>query len=186
MYVYVFINSSVFVRATMMSQIVWDWHQTHLLKYAVLLFDGKGWTEGARASLLVLIFQFMSSLGIFGVISITHLLPALFVYHWIFLIVATVLVKSRMWVAQLGLDPEGRNGRALVMGTNSFMSCMGIQMLVTCMVRAYAGEWRGGYLAPLRNDFLSRRLDVWYACHLGKGISAKLFLDQDFINLFLR
>jgi len=125
-------------------------------------------------------------LGILGVISITHLLPALFVYHWIFLIVATVLVKSRMWVAQLGLDPEGRNGRALVMGTNSFMSCMGIQMLVTCMVRAYAGEWRGGYLAPLRNDFLSRRLDVWYSCHLGKGISAKLFLDQDFINLFLR
>merc|ERR1712190_400999 len=104
-----------------------------------------------RAGLLVIIFQFMSSMGVFMVVFITHLLPALVVYYWIFLGVATGLVKSRAWVQLLGFDPEGRFGRALVMGTNSFMSCMGVQVLVTSMVRAYAGEWKGGYLAPLRN-----------------------------------
>jgi len=190
LYAYVFINSSVFVRATMMFQIVWDWYNARLLKYPVMPFHldrGSNWTEERRAALLVVIFQFMSSLGVFGVICLTHLFPALVVYYWIFMVVCTVFVKSRAWVATVGLDPESRFGRALVMGTNAFMSCMGIQVLVTCMVRVYAGEWRGGYLAPLRNDFLSRRLDVWYSCHLGKGVSTiEMLQDQDFINLFIR
>eukprot|EP00927_Polykrikos_kofoidii_P003552 TRINITY_DN11423_c0_g1_i1.p1 TRINITY_DN11423_c0_g1~~TRINITY_DN11423_c0_g1_i1.p1 ORF type:complete len:556 (+),score=69.73 TRINITY_DN11423_c0_g1_i1:151-1818(+) len=188
LYVYVFINSSVFVRATMMSQIVWDWYEARLLKFAVLpmQLDGKGWTEEGRAALLVLIFQFMSSLGVFGVISLTHIIPALIMYYWIFLLVAAGLVKSRLWVAQLGLNPEGRFGRALVMGTNSFISCTGIQLLVISMVRAYAGEWKGGYFVPLKSDFLSRRLSVWYSCHAKKGFSVKLLRDQDFINLFVR
>mmetsp|Transcript_53102 Transcript_53102/g.160887 ORF Transcript_53102/g.160887 Transcript_53102/m.160887 type:complete len:343 (-) Transcript_53102:37-1065(-) len=191
LYVYVFINSSVFVRATMMFQIVWDWYKSRLLKYPVMPYQvdhGSRWTEERRAALLVLIFQFMSSLGVFGVICVTHLFPALVVYYWIFLVVGAVFVKSRSWVELMGLDPESRFGRALVMGANSFMSCMGIQVLVTSMVRVYAGEWSGGgYLAPLRNDFLSRRLDVWYACHLGKGVTvAEMLQDQDFINLFVR
>jgi len=188
LYVYVFINSSVFVRATMMSQVVWDWYDAGLLKYSVLpnQLDGKGWTDEMRAGVLVAIFQFASSMGVFAVISVTHLVPALVVYHWIFLAVAAGLVKSRTWVGMLGLDPESRSGRALVMGTNSFLSCMGIQILVTVMVRVYAGEWKGGYFTPLRNDFLARRLDVWYACHLGKGISVDILWDQDFINLFIR
>lgn len=188
LYVYVFINSSVFVRATMMSQVVWDWYEARLLKFPVLpcQIDGKGWTDEMRAGLLVCIFQFMSSLGIFIIISITHLLPALVLYYWIFLAVAAGLVKSRQWVGELGLDPESRFGRALVMGTNSFMSCMGIQVLVTCMVRTYAGEWSSGYFGPLKNDFLVRRLDVWYACHLGHGVSKKMLMDQDFINLWVR
>mmetsp|Transcript_25933 Transcript_25933/g.72353 ORF Transcript_25933/g.72353 Transcript_25933/m.72353 type:complete len:269 (+) Transcript_25933:1-807(+) len=188
LYVYVFINSSVFVRATMMSQIVWDWYEARLLKFPVLPMarDGKGWSEGERAALLVLIFQFMSSLGVFGVITMTHILPALFTYYWIFLLVAAGLVKSRSWVAMLGLDPESRFGRALVMGTNSFISCTGVQLLVTSMVRAYGGEWKSGYFGPLKNDFLSRRLEVWYACHLKKGLSLQLLRDQDFINLFVR
>jgi len=190
LYVYVFIHSSVFVRATMMSQIVWDWYEVKLLKYPTVhaTVDGKGWTDEKRALLLVIIFQFMSSLMVFGCIAITHLIPALIVYYWIFLLISAGLVKSRTWVANIGFDPaESRFGRALVMGTNSFMSCMGIQVLVTSMVRVYAGEWESGYLVPLTNDFLSRRVDVWYACHLGKvGFSTKLFKDQDFINLFLR
>merc|ERR1712205_127412 len=79
LYVYVFINSSVFIRATMMSQVVWDWYEARLLKFPVLPFqiDGKGWTDEMRAGLLVCIFQFASSLGMFIVISLTHLLPAL-------------------------------------------------------------------------------------------------------------
>eukprot|EP00928_Gymnodinium_smaydae_P057635 TRINITY_DN40855_c0_g1_i1.p1 TRINITY_DN40855_c0_g1~~TRINITY_DN40855_c0_g1_i1.p1 ORF type:complete len:508 (+),score=72.16 TRINITY_DN40855_c0_g1_i1:56-1579(+) len=188
LYVYVFINSSVFVRATMMSQIVWDWYDARLLKFPVLPYyaDGKGWTEEERAALLVLIFQFLSSLGVFGVITLTHILPALFTYYWIFLLVAAGLVKSRAWVSAVGLDPEGRFGRALVMGTNSFISCTGVQLLVTLMVRVYAGEWKAGYFGPLRNDFLSRRPEVWFACHLGKGVSTRLLRDQDFINLFVR
>lgn len=188
LYVYVFINSSVFIRATMMSQIVWDWYKAKLLKFPVLpyQYDGKGWTDEHRGRMLVIIFQFLSSLGVFGVIVCTHVLPGGFVYHWIFLIVAAGLVKSRSWVAMLGMDPDGRFGRALVMGTNSFMSCTGTQLLVTCMVRVYAGEWRSGYLGPLKNDFLSRRLSVWYSCHLEKGFSWQMFLDQDFINLFVR
>lgn len=190
LYAYVFINSSVFVRATMMFQIVWDWYTARLLKYPVLPYHidhGSRWTEERRAALLVVIFQFMSSLGVFGVICLTHLFPALVVYYWIFMVVCTVFVKSRAWVATIGLNPESRFGRALVMGTNSFMSCMGIQVLVTSMVRVYAGEWQGGYLGPLRNDFLSRRLDVWYSCHLGKGVSTiEMLQDQDFINLFIR
>lgn len=188
LYVYVFINSSVFVRATMMSQVVWDWYDAGLLKYSILPWqiDAKGWTDEMRAFLLVMIFQFASSMGIFGVISVTHLIPALIVYHWIFMAVAAGLVKSRTWVAAIGLDPESRSGRALVMGTNSFLSCMGIQILVTSMVRVYAGEWNGGYFVPLKNDFLSRRLEVWYTCHLGKGISFDIFWDQDFVNLFIR
>merc|ERR1719321_2437582 len=131
----------------------------------------------------------MSSCFVFGLVFITHVLPALVLYYWIFLLVCAGLVKSRTWVAGLGLDPaESRLGRAIVMGTNSFMSCMGVQVLVTSMVRVYAGEWSAGYMTPLSNDFASRRLDVWYACHLGKaaGDSSRLFKDQDFINLFLR
>lgn len=188
LYVYVFINSSVFVRATMMSQVVWDWYDAKLLKYSVLPYqiDGKGWTDEMRAGILVAIFQFASSMGVFAVICITHLVPSLFVYHWIFLAVAAGVVKSRTWVALLGLDPESRSGRALVMGTNSFLSCMGIQILVTAMVRVYAGEWLGGYLTPLHNDFLARRLNRWYACHLSKGITLDIIWDQDFVNLFIR
>jgi len=188
LYVYVFINSSVFVRATMMSMITYDWFKSKLLKFSVLPYhlDGKGWTEEGRAAMLVSIFQFLSSMGAFAVITITHIIPAFFAYYWIFLLVAAGLVKSRSWVAMVGLDPEGRFGRALVMGTNSFISCTGIQFLVTGMVRVYAGEWKAGYLAPLRNDFLSRRLTVWYACHLGDGVSVNLVWDQDFINLFVR
>jgi len=190
-YVYVFIHSSVFVRATMMSQIVWDWYEVKLLKSPAVheWVDGKGWHDEHRAILLVIIFQFLSSLFVFGLVFITHVLPALVLYYWIFLLVAAGLVKSRTWVANLGLDPnESRLGRALVMGTNSFMSCMGIQVLVTSMVRVYAGEWSAGYMTPLTNDFASRRMDVWFACHFGKagGFTMKLFKDQDFINLFLR
>jgi len=187
-YVYVFIHSSVFVRATMMSQVVWDWYDAKLLKDPTIGFDGKGWHDEHRAILLVIIFQFSSSLFVFGLIFVSHLLPALLIYHWIFLLVAAGLVKSRGWVATLGLDPaESRLGRAIVMGTNSFLSCMGIQVLVTSMVRVYAGEWSAGYMTPLTNDYASRRFDVWYACHLGRaGWTMKLFKDQDFINLFLR
>lgn len=187
-YVYVFIHSSVFVRATMMSQVVWDWYDAKLLKDPTIFFDGKGWHDEHRAILLVIIFQFSSSLFVFGLIFVSHLLPALLIYHWIFLLVAAGLVKSRGWVAALGLDPtESRLGRAIVMGTNSFLSCMGIQVLVTSMVRVYAGEWSAGYMTPLSNDYASRRFDVWYACHLGRaGWTMKLFKDQDFINLFLR
>lgn len=209
LYVYVFINSSVFVRATMMSMIVWDYYKAKLLKNPVLPkfgiptyydraagkwrwrqqsdpFDGKGWTETQRAVLLVVICQFLSSLGIFGVVCVTHLIPGLFCYHWIFLLVAAVLVKSQSWVGLLGLDAEGNFARALVMGVNSFVLAMGIQFLVTCMVRVYAGEWSGGYLRPLTNGFLTRRLEVWVACHLSQGFSKDLFSDQDFINLFIR
>lgn len=188
LYVYVFIHSSVFVRATMMSQIVWDWYEARLLRHPVLpnQLDGKGWTDEMRAGLLVIVFQFLSSLGVFGIITLTHLLPALVVYYWIFLIVAAGLVKSRSWLALIGLDPESRFGRALVMGTNSFMSCVGVQQLVTLMVRVYAGEWAGGYFQPLLNDFVTRRLNVWFTCHLGKGISVDILSDQDFINLWVR
>lgn len=188
LYVYVFINSAVFVRATMMSQVVWDWYEVRLLKMPVLPYqlDGKGWTDEMRAGMLVCIFQFLSSLGVFFVISVTHLLPALILYPWIFWAVAAGLVKSRLWIAALGLDPESRFGRALVMGTNSFMPCMGIQVLVTCMVRTYAGEWSSGYLGPLWNDFLVRRLQVWYTCHLRDATPKQMVMDQDFINLFVR
>ena len=43
-----------------------------------------------------------------------------------------------------------------------------------------------GYLRPLQNDYLSRRMDVWFACHLGKGLSWDVFYDQDFMNLLVR
>merc|ERR1719329_166139 len=185
----------------MMSMIVWDYYKATLLKNPVLPkfgvpytydrtagrwrwyqqtdpLDGKGWTETQRAVLLVVICQFCSSLGIFGVVCVTHLVPALLFYHWIFLLVAAVLVKSQSWVGLLGLDPEGNFARALVMGVNSFVLAMGIQFLVTCMVRVYAGEWSGGYLRPLVNGFLTRRLEVWVACHLSKGLSRDLFWDQ--------
>eukprot|EP00913_Durusdinium_trenchii_P033305 g31180.t1 len=177
LYVYVFINSAVFVRATMMSQVVWDWYEVRLLKMPVLPYqmDGKGWTDEMRAGLLVCIFQFLSSLGVFFVISVTHL---------IFWAVAAGLVKSRVWISSLNFDPESRFGRALVVGTNSFLSVMGIQVLVTCMVRTYAGEWSSGYLTPLWNDFLVRRLRVWYTCHLRHATFQEMVLDQDFINLF--
>ena len=36
---------------------------------------------------------------VFAVICMTHLAPALIIYHWIFLVVATGLVKSRQWSA---------------------------------------------------------------------------------------
>lgn len=185
LYVYVFIHSSVFVKATMMSQVVWDWYEAGMLKYWVVLptIDGKGWSDEERAALLVLIFQFCSSLGVFGIVCITHLIPALLVYHWIFLLTAAVLVKSRSWVALMGIDAESKFGRAMVMGVNSFTSCLGIQVMVTCMVRVYAGQWNTGYLTPLKNDFWSRRFPVWYACHLSEGPQIS---DQDFINLFLR
>lgn len=188
LYVYVFINSAVFVRATMMSQVVWDWYEVRLLKMPVLPYqmDGKGWTDEMRAGLLVCIFQFLSSLGVFFVISVTHLLPALILYPWIFWAVAAGLVKSRVWISSLNFDPESRFGRALVVGTNSFISVMGIQVLVTCMVRTYAGEWSSGYLTPLWNDFLVRRLRVWYTCHLRHATFQEMVLDQDFINLFVR
>ncbi|CAJ1386870.1 unnamed protein product [Effrenium voratum] len=188
LYVYVFINSAVFVRATMMSQVVWDWYEVRLLKLPVLPFqmDGKGWTDEMRAGLLVCIFQFLSSLGVFFVISVTHLVPALVLYPWIFWVVAAGLVKSRLWIGSLGFDPESRFGRALVVGTNSFMSVMGIQVLVTCMVRTYAGEWSNGYLGPLWNDLLVRRLQVWYTCHLRHATVKQMMMDQDFINLFVR
>merc|ERR1719188_98125 len=161
-----------------MSQVVQDWYYSKLLKHPVLPYrvDGKGWDDGMRAGVLILIFQFASSMGVFGVICLTHLIPALVVYHWIFLAVAAGLVKSRSWVDMLGIDSESRSGRALVMGT---------QVLVTCMVRVYAGEWAGGYLSPLRTDFLARRLDVWYACHFSKGVSISMLMDQDFVNLFI-
>lgn len=185
LYVYVFIHSSVFVKATMMSQVVWDWYEAGMLKYWVIhpSADGKGWSDEERAVLLVIIFQFASSLGVFGVVCCTHLIPALLVYHWIFLIAAAVLVKSRSWVAMLGISAEGKFGRAMVMGVNSFTSCLAIQTLVTCMVRVYAGQWNSGYLTPLKNDFWSRRFPVWYACHLVNGPQID---DQDLCNLFLR
>ena len=33
-----------------------------------------------------------------------------------------------------------------------------VEVMITAMVRTYAGEWFGGYFAPLRNDFLARRV----------------------------
>lgn len=63
---------------------------------------------------------------------------------------------------------------------------MGFQVLVTSMVRVYEGQWADGYLRPLQNDYLSRRMDVWFACHLGKGLSWDVFYDQDFMNLLVR
>merc|ERR1712048_1411755 len=95
LYVYVFINSSVFVRSTMMFQIVLDWYNARLLKYYVLadfIDGGRRWKEESRAALLILIFQFLSSMGVFAVVCVTHLLPALFLYYWLFLGVCAVFV----------------------------------------------------------------------------------------------
>merc|ERR1719462_76688 len=99
----------------MMSQIVWDWYDARLLKHPVIgrWADGKGWTDEERAVLLVVIFQFLSSLGVFAVICFTHVLPGMVVYYWIFLLGAAGIVKSRSWVALLGFNPEGRFGRAM-------------------------------------------------------------------------
>eukprot|EP00811_Abedinium_folium_P009066 NODE_18379_length_896_cov_1.830949.p2 GENE.NODE_18379_length_896_cov_1.830949~~NODE_18379_length_896_cov_1.830949.p2 ORF type:complete len:200 (-),score=58.90 NODE_18379_length_896_cov_1.830949:297-812(-) len=171
-----------------MSQIVLDWYDARLLKHPVLphQIDGKGWTDEGRAALLMVIFQFASSMGVFAIVVGTHLLPALVAYFWIYLIVAAVLVYSRSWVARFNVNAESHLGRALVMGTNSFTTCMGIQVLVTSMVRVYAGELKAGYTRPLWNDYLSRRLHVWFYCHLGKGLSSQILFDQDFINLLVR
>lgn len=189
LYVYVFVHSSVFVRSVMMSMIVWDWYDAQLLKRPVFgqKRDGRGWSDVERAILLVIIFQFASSAFVMVIIIVTHLVPAVFFYYWIFLIMGCLIVKSRVWVKRyLGLDPDGRFARGLILASNSFMAVVGLQSMMTSMVRVYAGQWiEHGYMIPVKDDYWSRRFVTWYQCHVShKGFEA--FQDQDFSNLFIR
>jgi len=119
-----------------------------------------------------------------GVVA-THLVPSLFVYYWVFILVAAFVIKSRQWLKLIGIDPEGRFGRGLIMASNSFAAIVGNQMLITAMIRVFAGQWAThGYMIPIQDDKDSRHYDTYYACHLSKGWGA--FHDQDFLNLFIR
>jgi hypothetical protein len=187
LYVYVFVHSAVFVRSVMMSMIVWDWYEAKLLKRPVISkdWDGKGWSDSERALLLVVILQFGSSAFVMAIVVATHLLPALFIYYWVFLFTAAFVIKLRQWLTVIGIDPESRFGRGLVMASNSFAAIVGNQMLITAMIRVFAGQWSAhGYMTPIEDDLDSRHYDTYYACHLSKGWGA--FNDQDFMNLFIR
>merc|ERR1712098_559320 len=99
-------------------------------------------------------------------------MPALIVYYWVFLASAAFILKSRTWLALVGLDPEGRIGRGLIMATNSFVGVSGLQMLITAMIRVYAGQLAThGYMSPIKGDVASRHFATWYECHLRKGVA---------------
>lgn len=186
LYVYIFVHSSVFVRSVMMSMIVWDWYEAKLLKRPVFSpdLDGKGFSDSERAMLLVCILQFGSSACVMAVILLSHLLPALLFYHWIFLLVAAFVIKVRSWLSFF-VDPDSRVGRGLVMASNSFVAIVGLQIMITSMVRVYEGvQSTSGYFAPILDDVASRDIETWYECHLSAGWGA--FSDQDFLNLFVR
>lgn len=186
-YTYIFVHSSVFIRSVMMSMIVWDWYETKLLKRPIFgsEYDGKGYADWMRVLILVVILQFGSSLFIMGIITVTHLLPALVLYYWVFLLAAGFIIKIRAWLKSCGIDPDGRLGRGLVMASNSFVASSGLQMLITAMIRVYSGQLhRFGYMAPIKSDIHSRHLSTFYECHLSQGWGA--FHDQDFLNLFVR
>lgn len=187
LYVYIFVHSSVFVRSVMMSMIIWDWYELKLLKRAVFGhdWDGKGYSDWHRALVLVVILQFGSSMFIMAVITVTHLVPALILYYWVFLFAASFIIKIRSLLGLVGIDPEGRVGRGLVMASNSFVAVAGLQMLITAMIRVYSGQMsKFGYLMPIYDDVNSRHLQTWFDCHLSQGWGA--FHDQDFLNLFVR
>jgi len=190
LYVYAFIHSSVFVRSVMMSMIVLDWYSASLLLKQVMWFDGKGYSDEHRMVMLILIFQFCSSAGIFGFILFTHLVPGIICYFWLFFLIVGLITKFREHVpGLLRLDKRGSAARAIMMASDSFIACLGFQFLSTSMVRVYSGQWSSGYLFPLYVDFKSRRADIWLHCHLGdpaKGITNLHFKDQDFLNLFAR
>jgi len=187
LYVYVFVHSSVFVRSIMMSMIIWDWLLAKLLKRPVFgtHIDGKGWSDWERALMLIVILQFGSSAFVMALVTVTHVIPALVLYHPVFLAAAAFVVKVRQWLKFVGVDPDGRLGRGLVMAGNSFVVVSACQSMITSMIRVYAGQLsRQGYLMPLWDDISSRRLSTWYECHLSQGTLA--FRDQDFLNLFVR
>lgn len=186
LYVYIFVHSAVFVRSVMMTMIVWDWYEAKLLKRPVLgpTIDGKGWTDTQRAAGLVVLLQFGSSAFVMAIITVTHLMPAFIAYVWIFLCAAAFVIKIRSWLQIVGVDPDTRFGRGLVMASNSFVAVAALQTLITAMVRAYVGVMAHGYSMPIRDDVNSRDLKTWYECHLKQGWGA--FHDQDFLNLFVR
>lgn len=187
LYVYIFVHSAVFVRSVMMSMIVWDWLLAQLLKRPVFgaEYDGQGWRDYHRAALLIVILQFGSSAFVMSVIMVTHVVPALILYYPVFLLAGAFIIKIRSWLRALGIDPESRAGRGLVMASNSFVAVGAFQCMVSSMIRVYSGTMSThGYFTPLKDDFCSRSLQIWYECHLRDGLGA--FRDQDFLNLFVR
>lgn len=187
MYVYMFVHSSVFVRSTMMSMIVWDWYEAAYLKRAVFGndTDGKHFSDDQRAMILVVILQFGSSAFVMALVMITHLMPALALYAWVYLITAFFIINVRSWLRWAGVDPNSPLGRGLVMAGNSFVAVTALQTLITSMTRIYVGGFAmDRYLEPIMDDMSSRSLRTWYQCHLSQGLGA--FHDQDFLNLFVR
>mmetsp|Transcript_108371 Transcript_108371/g.312220 ORF Transcript_108371/g.312220 Transcript_108371/m.312220 type:complete len:169 (-) Transcript_108371:178-684(-) len=167
--------------------IIWDWLLAKLLKRPVFgtHLDGKGWADYERALLLVVILQFGSSVFIMAVITVTHVLPALILYHPVFLAAAAFVVQVRQWLKCIGVDADGRLGRGLIMASNSFVVVCACQTMITAVIRVYSGGlMKQGYLVPLLDDVASRHLSTWYECHLSQGVAA--FHDQDFLNLFVR
>lgn len=186
LYVYIFVHSSVFVRSVMMSMIVWDWYNAKLLKRPIFgAFDATDYADYERAFLLIGILQFGSSAFVMAVVTLTHVIPGLILYHPVFLLTSAFIIKVRSWLDVVGLDPDGRVGRGLVMASNSFVAVAGCQIMITSMVRVYEGALdEDGYVAPIFDDFESRDMSTWYECHLRQGWGA--FSDQDFLNLFVR
>merc|ERR1712217_188556 len=171
----------------MMSMIVLDWKQADLLKRPVFgtQYDGVGWSDWERSVMLVVILQFGSSAFVMALISVTHLGPALFVYYPVFAVAAAFIIKIRGWLDSVGIDPDGRFGRGLVMATNSFVAVISLQTLIASMIRVYSGSMSAnGYIAVVSDDFHSRHFSTWSECHLSQGWGA--FSDQDFLNLFIR
>jgi len=105
LYVYIFVHSSVFVRSVMMSMIVWDWFNAQLLKRPIfgMDWDGKGCSDRERACLLVVILQFGSSAFIMAIVAVTHVVPSLIVYYWVFLLASGFIIKIRSWLRFLGI-----------------------------------------------------------------------------------
>lgn len=173
LYVYVFVHSSVFVRSIMMSMIIWDWLLARLLGRPVFgaEYDGQGWRDWHRAVLLIIIMQFGSSVFVMMVVTLTHAIPALIIYYPVFLLAAAFIIKFRSWLELLGLNPDGRAGRGLVMASNSFVAVVSIQTMIASIIRVYFGDaWSQGYLAPLKDDVASRSSKTFYECHLRAGM----------------
>merc|ERR1712070_791025 len=97
--------------------------------------------------------------------------PAIIIYHPVFVAAGAIVVKMRKWLEMAGMDPDSRLGRGIIMALSSFVTIVGLQVLISAMARVYAGELGEGYLTPLKDDWASRHMDTWIECHMRKGFT---------------
>jgi len=166
--VYLITHSSSLMSGVQLSMMSIAWFDCNFCQHPVFAFIDGHLQEQERPALLCVVCMVLCTAGLGPIIFVTHFLPGMVLYYWVFVTMIGACWKLRRFTLKIADLP----GRALTVCLDSFLVGVCFQVLLTTMVRVYDQGSTTGYFGPLTSDIWSRRIDQWYMCKISDGLGA--------------